>query len=99
MHRHRRVWTRPGRSPSQPDWSWTTSADEAEDQVLSDQLVDRARAAIAHHRASTGRDITRDQLRAALRVSNATAGQLLNQLRPASAPVRRTLPMMRELTR
>jgi hypothetical protein len=72
--------------------------DDIEDQAVTDQLLDRARVAINHHRATTGRDITRDQLRAALRVSNATAGQLLNQLRPPP-PVRRTLPVMGELTR
>jgi hypothetical protein len=71
--------------------------DEDEDEVLTDQLIDRARAAITHHRATTGRDITRDQLRAALRVSNRTAGQLLSRLRPP--PVRRTRPVMGELTR
>jgi hypothetical protein len=36
---------------------------------------------VAEHRRSTGRDITRDQLRAALRVQNATAGELLRLIR------------------
>jgi hypothetical protein len=36
---------------------------------------------VADHRAGTGRDITCDQPRAQLRVSNATAGELLRHVR------------------
>ena len=36
---------------------------------ITDELLDRARAVAAEHRRSTGRDITRDQLRAHLRVA------------------------------
>jgi hypothetical protein len=49
-------------------------------------LLDAARAVAEEHRASTGRDITRDVLRIRLRVSNATGSDLLRQLR-AVAPV------------
>ncbi len=48
---------------------------------MTDELLDRARAVVAAHRRSTGRDITRDQLRAYLRVQNATAGELLRLIR------------------
>jgi hypothetical protein len=48
--------------------------------VDADLLV-RARAAADRHRQATGRDMTRDQLRAALRVSNATASELLRTVR------------------
>lgn len=47
----------------------------------SDLLVAAKHAATAY-RAEHGRDITRDALRDHLRVSNATAGDLLRQLRP-----------------
>jgi hypothetical protein len=49
--------------------------------VVTDELLDRARAVVAAHRRSTGRDITRDELRASLRVQNATAGELLRLVR------------------
>jgi hypothetical protein len=59
--------------------------DEAdEDQAVTDDLIRRARLVVAQHRRRTGRDITRDQLRAQLRVSNATAGELLRLIRAAS---------------
>jgi hypothetical protein len=54
-----------------------------EDQAVTDDLIDRARTIVTDYRATTGHDITRDQLRAQLRVSNATAGELLRRLRPA----------------
>jgi len=47
-----------------------------------------ARRVAAAHRAATGRDITRDQLRTALRVSTDTATELLRTLR---TPIRRDL--------
>ena len=50
-------------------------------QVLDDELIARAHKAAAQYRRHAGRDITRDQLRATLRTSNATAGQLLQLIR------------------
>jgi hypothetical protein len=44
-------------------------------------LLDRARQLAAAHTETTGRDITRDELRDALRVSNALAGDVLRALR------------------
>jgi hypothetical protein len=58
-----------------------------EDQAVTDDLIDRARTIVTDYRAATGRDITRDQLRAQLRVSNATAGELLRRIR-LTAPAR-----------
>jgi hypothetical protein len=52
-----------------------------EDEAVTDELIDRARTIVIDYRATTGRDITRDQLRAQLRVSNATAGELLRRIR------------------
>jgi hypothetical protein len=57
-----------------------------EDQAVTDDLIDRARSIVADYRAATGRDITRDQLRAQLRVSNATAGELLRRIRLTLPP-------------
>jgi hypothetical protein len=42
-----------------------------EDQAVTDDLIDRARTIVTDYRTAAGRDITRDQLRAQLRVSNA----------------------------
>nr|MDT0658964.1 hypothetical protein [Micromonospora sp. DSM 115978] len=54
-------------------------------------LVQLARRHAVEHRAATGRPITRDELRAALRVSNGAASELLRQIRdpdrPALVPV------------
>jgi hypothetical protein len=72
-----------------------------EDQAVTDDLIDRARTIVTDYRTTTGRDITRDQLRAQLRVSNATAGELLRRIRlttptrpaitgPVTAPGRAT---------
>jgi hypothetical protein len=58
-----------------------------EDQAVTDDLIDRARTIVTDYRTATGRDITRDQLRAQLRVSNATAGELLRRIR-VTAPAR-----------
>ena len=49
-------------------------------------LLDRARALVAEHRATTGREMTRDELRAALRIQNATAGELLRRIRTETPP-------------
>jgi hypothetical protein len=66
---------------------------DVEDQAVTDDLVRRARLVVAEHRRRTGRDITRDQLRAQLRVSNATAGELLRLIRAGSpvAPATRSI--------
>jgi hypothetical protein len=58
-----------------------TDGDEADQLGVSDQLIARAREEVAAYRRATGRDITRDQLRAQLRTSNATAGELLRLIR------------------
>jgi hypothetical protein len=47
------------------------------------ELVAQARRLAAEHQDATGRRITRDKLRAELRVSNEVAGLLLKQLRGA----------------
>lgn len=47
-------------------------------------LIERAQRLNAAHRQRTGRAITRDSLRARLRVSNAVAGELLHIVRPAA---------------
>jgi hypothetical protein len=53
-----------------------------EDQpVVPVDLVERARRLDAKAREQGGRPITRDKLRASLRVSNAVAGELLRQVR------------------
>jgi len=48
---------------------------------VPDELLDAARHTAAAHQRQTGRPITRDALRSELRVSNATAGDLLRLLR------------------
>jgi hypothetical protein len=62
------------------------TGDFDEDQAVTDDLIRRARLVVAEHRRRTSRDITRDQLRAQLRVSNGTAGELLRLIR-AGSPV------------
>jgi hypothetical protein len=53
-----------------------------DDQAGEDaELVARARQLDAEHRQANGRPITRDKLRAALKVSNAVAGEVLKQVR------------------
>jgi hypothetical protein len=66
--------TRPGPSPVVPD-------DEADADA---QLVARARQLDAEHREQHGRPITRDKLRAALKVSNAVASDVLRRVRTSS---------------
>ncbi len=48
------------------------------------ELVTRARQLDAEYRAAHGRPITRDKLRAQLKVSNAVAGSVLREMRAAS---------------
>jgi hypothetical protein len=49
--------------------------------VLSPSLLARARRADAAHRKATGKPITRDKLRAELKVSNAVAGEAMRRVR------------------
>lgn len=58
-----------------------------DDQEARVDLLQLARQVAAAHRASTGRSITRDELRSALRVANATASELLRQIRESDRPV------------
>lgn len=51
------------------------------DGITAD-LLQTARQYAAEHQTVTGRLITRDELRSALRVANATASELLRQIRP-----------------
>ncbi|MGI5215426.1 DUF2637 domain-containing protein [Plantactinospora sp. CA-290183] len=63
--------------------------DEGQDvdgQAPSVDLVRLARRHAAEHRAATGRPITRDELRAALRVANGTASELLRLIREGDRP-------------
>lgn len=55
--------------------------DQGVDDVLDEALIARAHQVAAEHYRRTGGDITRDQLRAALRVSNRTASRLLHLVR------------------
>lgn len=63
--------TVPGRSQVVPD----------EKPGVSAELVARAKQLDAEHREATGRRITRDHLRAELKVSNAVAGMVLRAFR------------------
>jgi hypothetical protein len=69
----------PAPSPSRTTRDGQDGADEP--GTVPAGLLVRARAAADRHRQATGRDMTRDQLRLALRVSNATASELLRLLR------------------
>src|SRR5690606_11424327 len=69
--------------PTPGDDQPRTIADPA---PLPVELLDRARALVAEHRATTGREMTRDELRAALRIQNATAGELLRRIRTETPP-------------
>lgn len=71
-----------------PDRS-TDRRDERQDEGVSSQarpgpspeLIDKAIQLDSEHRQQAGRPITRDKLRAELRISNAVAGELLKLLR------------------
>jgi hypothetical protein len=69
------------------------------DHEVNAELVSVARDAADSHRTETGRDITRDQLQAALHVSNATAGELLQTIRSEMPRPHGTPSMIGELTR
>ena len=66
-----------------PDGPHSSAAVQDEHPAPSAELVKRARQLDAEHRAATGRAITRDRLRAGLRVSNEVAGTLLKHVRSA----------------
>jgi Protein of unknown function (DUF2637) len=93
----------PDTEPAMPPTMELAQVDE--DQVLDDELIARAHRAAAQHRRDTGGDITRDQLRAKLRTSNATAGQLLQLVRANGNPTpqqpdgRRPIPTLGGPTR
>jgi Protein of unknown function (DUF2637) len=54
--------------------------------AVTKDLLDQARSIAAAHRAANGRDITRDALRAQLRVSSTTASELLRLVRTDARP-------------
>jgi hypothetical protein len=74
-----------------------TAQDEQDDTPAGGtvDLIQTARRHAAEHRAATGRPISRDELRAAMRVANGTASELLRLIRdgeqapgrPALVPV------------
>lgn len=74
-----------------------TAQDEQDDTPVgvTVDLIQTARRHAAEHRAATGRPISRDELRAAMRVANGTASELLRLIReteqapgrPALVPV------------
>jgi hypothetical protein len=81
----------------QPVPTQVTAQDEQDDHagVVTVDLIQTARRHAAEHRAATGRPISRDELRVALRVANGTASELLRLIRerettpgrPALVPV------------
>jgi hypothetical protein len=78
-----------GHAPDRQDDGQGDGEDDG--QAVTVDLVQLARQAAAEHRTATGRPITRDELRTALRVANGTASHLLRQIRdpdrPALVPV------------
>jgi hypothetical protein len=48
---------------------------------VTPELIEKAQRLDAEHRQQYGRPITRDKLRAALKVSNAVTGDVLRQVR------------------
>lgn len=73
--------TVPDRPRSQDDAPHTEDARHAIDLAL----LAKARQLDTTHQQATGKRLTRDALRAKLRVSNAVAGALLRELRPADS--------------
>jgi hypothetical protein len=78
----------PARVPAQ------VSVEDDQDGVTVD-LLQTARQHAAEHEAATGRPITRDELRSALRVANSTASELLRQIRPRDTISRAHVPVTR----
>jgi hypothetical protein len=70
-----------GRPDPLPAQANAEDAQDGRDGVTVD-LLQTARQHAAEHQAATGRPITRDELRAALRIANSTASDLLRQIRP-----------------
>lgn len=87
--------------PAAPDYTGTTqdedvpvqaSAEDRRDGVTVD-LLQSARQIADEHQTATGRPITRDELRSALRVGNSTASELLRQIRQRDTPSRALVPV------
>ncbi len=75
--------------PAVPTGAVPGNEPDAEDDAgpaVTGDLIDRARIIAAGHRAANGRDITRDALRAQLRVSSTTASELLRLVRTDGRP-------------
>jgi hypothetical protein len=80
-----------------PEPTQVAAQDEQDDAPagVTVDLIQTARRQAAEHRAATGRPINRDELRAAMRVANGTASELLRLIResettpgrPALVPV------------
>lgn len=92
-------------APSTPDHAGTTrdedrpepapaqvNAEDDQDGITLD-LIQSARQIAAEHQDATGRPITRDELRSALRVANGTASELLRQIRPHNSTRRALVPV------
>ncbi|MGN9911622.1 DUF2637 domain-containing protein [Phytohabitans sp. LJ34] len=90
--------------PAAPDRAGTAQDDGPEpvppqvnpeddrDGVTVDMLQ-TARQIAHEHQAATGRPITRDELRSAMRIGNSTASQLLRQIRQRDTPSRALVPV------
>jgi hypothetical protein len=81
--------TRTGQDAPGPD---QVNTDDGQDGVTVD-LVQSARQIADEHQTATGRPITRDELRSALRVANGTASELLRQIRPHDGTRRALVPV------
>lgn len=68
------------------------NTEDGQDGVTVD-LIQSARQIADEHQAATGRPITRDELRAALRVGNNTASELLRQIRQRPSTGRALVPV------
>ncbi|MCA1604472.1 MAG: hypothetical protein LC775_03100, partial [Acidobacteria bacterium] len=73
-----------GTVPGAPDVLGPSSTVPDEKPPLAADLITQARQLDAAHREHHGRPITRDKLRAALKVSNAVAGELLRTVRTST---------------
>ena len=74
----------PDEEMGRDDVSALTVPDDDKQSDLPLPLIERAHRLNTAHQQRTGRPITRDALRARLRVSNAVAGELLQITRPSS---------------
>jgi len=88
-------------APSTPDGNRTVEDEAVPAQVNTEDdqdgvnvdLIQAARQHAAEHEAATGRPITRDELRAALRVANSTASELLRLIREQDNDRRALVPV------